>query len=153
MHNHFRDWHRRHHSGGKLSQHHHMLSYWLQIGDLAILLDRNCKDIFVMSQLHKKEKVTLSIIARDVAGVPVQFAPDSKPVWTNSNPAAATDAVAADGLSDVLTPAPAANIGDVTSVGLTVVIKGIAFTATVDETIVDGDVASIEIVETFSPNP
>jgi len=106
-----------------------------------------------MSELHKRETVKLSIIARDVAGVPVQFVPDSPPVWTNSNPAAATDAVAADGLSDVLTPVPTANIGDVTSVGLTVIIKGIAFTATIDETIVDGNVASIEIVETFTPNP
>jgi hypothetical protein len=142
---HYRRWCEKHH-------HQHpgrIRYYWLKINQLAILLVEN-QEVFVMSQLHIDQIVTLSIEATDVAGNVVPFTPDAPPVWANGNPAAATDVVSADGLTDVLTPVA---VGQTDSVKVSVVIGGVGFTATIDETIVAGKVAGIRIVETFSPKP
>jgi hypothetical protein len=123
--------------------------YWLKIAQLAILLVEN-KELFIMSQLHVDQTVSLSLQASDAAGNMVKFTPDAPPTWVNSNPAAATDAVAADGLTDVLTPVAGAT-GQTTTVTVSVVIGGVTFTATIDEAIVAGAIAGVKIVETFSP--
>lgn len=142
---HFRWWCKCHasHHGNPIRFH------WLRIGSLAILLEKD-KEPFIMSQLHIDQTVSISIVATDVAGNTVAFTPDAPPIWTNSNPAAATDAVSADGLSDVLTPVA---VGLTTSVGVSVVIGGVTFTATIDEAVVEGAIAGIKLVETFSPKP
>lgn len=147
---------RRHHNH---RQHHPKRFYWFRILEsgsaLRILLEKD-REPFIVSQLHVDQKVTLSIVATDAAGNPVAFKPDAatppatNPVWTNSNPAAADMAVSNDGLSAVVTP-KADQVGQVTSVSVAVTVNGVTFTATDDLTIVEGAIAGVKIVETFSP--
>ena len=101
--------------------------------------------------IHINQIDTQSIVAVDATGAivtPVAF--DSPPVWTNSNPAAATNVVSADGLTNVLTPVAA---GQTTTVAVTAIIGGVTFTATTDYSVVSGSVASISIADTFSAKP
>lgn len=103
------------------------------------------------TSLHIDQIDTLSIVALDAADDPV--APitfDSPPVWTNSNPAAATNLPSADGTTNVLTPIA---VGQTTTVGVTAIIGGVTFTASADYTVVAGAVASIQIADSFSPKP
>ena len=105
-----------------------------------------------MSNLRLDQTVTLSIEAIDAGGNPAPVVFDAAPTWTNSNPAAATNVVAADGLTNVLTPVPGA-LGLATTVTVAASIGGMAFTATADYTITAAPIVitSIRIVETFSP--
>lgn len=105
-----------------------------------------------MSQLHVDQVVTLGLMAVDSKGNQVKFVPDAPPVWTNSNNAAATAAVSADGLTDVVTPV-AGSEGQVDTVSVVVSVGGVQFTASVDETVVAGAIAGVKITETFSPAP
>lgn len=104
-----------------------------------------------MQQLHANQKDTLSIQATDIGGNPVKFVPDTPPVWLNSNPAAVAMTVSADGLSAVLVPVAGA-VGEVTTVTLSVTIGGVTFTATDDLTVVEGAIAGVQIIDTFSDN-
>jgi hypothetical protein len=134
---------------------HKSLHLWLSIrqgrGRMVILLNPRERTV-VMSQLHVDQIVTLGIIAVDSKGNQVKFAPDAAPLWTNSNNAAATSVVSPDGLSNVLTPVAGA-VGQVDTVTVVVVIGGVTFTATIDETVVAGAVAGVKITEAFSPAP
>ena len=137
-------WHHRHH------KHHHFHPHvWLRVGQTAILLN-SLERTYVMSQLHIDQIVTLSLVAVDAKGNPVTLTPDSPPVWTNTDETAASSAVSADGLTDVLTPV---TVGKTTTVNVSVAIGGVTFTATIDEAVVAGAVAGVKIVETFSPKP
>lgn len=131
---------------------HRGLHLWLVLrqdrNQIAILLKPR-ERAFVMSQLHVDQVVTLGIMAVDSRGNQVKFTPDTTPVWTNSNDAAATSKVSPDGLTNVLTPV-AGGEGQVDTASVVVVIGGVQFTASVDETIVSGGVAGIKITETFS---
>lgn len=130
---------------------HPHIHVWLQINhNVAVLLNPH-RETFVMSQLHVDQTVTLSLIAVDSAGTQVPFKPDAPPVWTNSDESVATSAVSPDGLTDTLTPTDA--VGGVTTVNVSVLIGGVPFSATVDETVVAGAIAGIKIVETFAPKP
>lgn len=125
---------------------HHARHVWLKVSGVAVRLNP-IEGTFIMSNLALNQIVTLSLIITNDAGV-VSPA-DSAPVWTNSNAAAATSAVSSDGLTDVLTPVAAG----VTTVVVTVMINGVAYTATVDETVIAAGLAGVKIVETFSPKP
>jgi hypothetical protein len=124
--------------------------YWFRTGALAILLEQDW-ELIMKQQLHVDQQDTLGIQATDVAGTNVPFVPDAVPVWTNSNPAAATLTVAADGLLAVLVPIGA--VGDATSVSVSASIGKSPFTATNDYNLVAGAVAAIAITDTFSPKP
>lgn len=133
-------------------QRHPRRFFWFRIGGALRILLEPGKEPFIVGQLHVDQKVSLSIVATDVAGNPVKFAPDAAPVWANSNPAAADMTVSNDGLTATLIPKADA-VGQVTSVSLAVVIGGVTFTATDDISIVEGAIAGVKIVESFSPNP
>lgn len=99
--------------------------------------------------LHIDQIGNLSIVADDSklnVVSPVTF--DSPPVWTNSNPAAATLVASTDGTTAVLTPVAA---GLVTTVGVSASVAGVSFSASDDVSIVSGAVASISIVLTPAP--
>jgi len=94
---------------------------------------------------------TLSIVAVDPvgnAGLPVVF--DSPPVWTNSNPSAATNVVSKDGKTNVLTPVAA---GQTTTIGVTAIVGGVKYTASMDYAVASNAIASISIADAFSPKP
>lgn len=134
---------------------HRGLHLWLVLKQdrsrVAILLHPK-ERTFIMSQLHVDQVVTLGLMAVDSKGNQVKFVPDAPPVWTNSNNAAATAAVSADGLTDVVTPV-AGSEGQVDTVSVVVSVGGVQFTASVDETVVAGAIAGVKITETFSPAP
>lgn len=141
--------HHRHH-------HHHRHQHrgvhvWLRINNSAVLLKPN-ERTFIMSQIHVDQIAVLTIQAVDSKGNPVSAAFDGPPVWTNSNEAAATSSVAADGSTDTLTPVGTA-VGQSTTASVVATIGGTQFTASIDEAIVAGAVAGIKIVETFQPAP
>lgn len=101
------------------------------------------------TNIHIDQIDTISIQAVDASGNVVPVTYDSPPVWTNSNPAAATNVVSADGTTNVVTPVASA-IGQTTTIGVTAIISGTTFTASNDYTIIAGTVASIRLVDTFS---
>jgi hypothetical protein len=76
------------------------------------------------------QTLSLAISFLDQAGSPMLTTPtpDSPPTWTQSNAAAETLAVAADGLTAVGTPV-AAGIDTIT---LTVMVGGVSFSATLE---------------------
>lgn len=139
-----RHWHCHHHQ-------HVRKHYWFVTDKCAVLLIPNT-EIFMAQQLHVDQIDTISIAAVDAAGNPVVATFDSPPVWTNSNPLAATNVVSSDGLTNVLTPVAGAT-GQVTTVAVTAIIGGTTFTASSDYTIVAGAVAGINLVDSFSPTP
>lgn len=108
-----------------------------------------------MSQLPKNLFDNLSLAAVDANGkvvTPIPF--DAAPVWTNSNDAAGTLVVSADGLTATLNPVSDNASTDVNVVGM---INAASFGATLHVDIVAGQVtvsvASISIVEKQEATP
>jgi hypothetical protein len=143
---------RRKHHGHR---HHHPLGglfIWLVTNNHAVELEPE-RTIHMADTLHLAQIGNLSIVADDSKLNVVSFTPDpvvapaTNPTWTNSNPAAATLVASVDGLTAVLTPVA---IG-VTTVGVSVVIGGVTFSASDDISIVGGAVASVSIVLTPAP--
>jgi hypothetical protein len=119
---------------------------WFVSNNFAVALQPE-RTINMSDTLHLNQIDNLSIVADDANLNIVPFTPDAPPVWTNSNPAAATMVASADGLTAVLTPVA---VG-VTTVGVSVVINKVTFSASDDITIVAGAIASISIVATPAP--
>jgi hypothetical protein len=133
-------WHRR-------RPHHHVRPVLL-IRGLAIELEPSEKLIMASTITVGGKGETLSIEYIDANGTVISPspAPDSPPVWTNSDNTVATDAVSADGNTNVVTGFKAGT----DAVGLSLVIGGVTFIATEEITVTDA-VASVRIVAT--PNP
>lgn len=107
-----------------------------------------------MGQQRKDQTVVLGIEAVDAAGNVVPFTPDAPPNWVNNNPAADPGIISPDGLTDTLTPAPTANVGDQATVTVSVMIGGVQFNANITETITApkaAPIAAVRITETLSP--
>lgn len=110
-----------------------------------------------MGNQRKDQSVTLGIEAFDAAGNVVPFTPDAipnNPNWQNNNPAVDPGVISADGLTDTLTPAASANVGDQATVQLSVTIGGQVFAANVTETItapLPQPIAGVRITEKLSP--
>jgi hypothetical protein len=122
------------------------------VDTLAILLTE-C-EVNVMGQQRKDQTVVLGIEAVDAAGNVVPFTPDAPPNWVNNNPTADPGVISPDGLTDTLTPAATANVGDQATVSLTVMIGGVQFAANITETITApkaAPIAGVRITETLSP--
>ena len=100
--------------------------------------------------LHVDQIDTVTIQFVDAQGNVVQATPDSPPVWSNSVPTVVGAAPSADGLSDVLTGLV---VGQTSTVGVTVVVGGVSFSAQDDVLVVEGAIAGIKLVHTFSPKP
>lgn len=125
------------------------IGLWYARTGFSVLLIPNM-EIFMATNIHIDQIDTITIQPVDAAGNPVAgVVYDSPPVWTNSNPAAATNVVSADGTSNVVTPVASA-IGQTTTIGVTAIVSGVTFTASNDYTIIAGSVAGIRLVDTFS---
>lgn len=121
---------------------------WLRVGDLAVLLRPNQR-MYIMSQLHVDQTVALALQATDIFGNIVDALFENTQ-WLNSDETVAKSTVSADGNSVMLDPVSNA-VGKFTTVNVSTQIGGVAFTASVTESVVAGAVANLVIVETFSP--
>ncbi len=101
--------------------------------------------------LHVDQIDTVTLQAVDAKGNIVPLTPDAAPVWTDSVPAAVSQTPSTDGLSDVLTAA--GTPGQVSTIGVTVLVGGVSFSAQDDVMVVAGAIAGIKLVHTFSPKP
>lgn len=104
-----------------------------------------------MRQIHIDQNDTLSISATDKDGnvvSPLVF--DEQPTWSNTDDSAATLTVAPNGQTALLNPT---KVDGVTTVSVQAKIGGVVFNASADYTIISGNVAAIDIVDTFSPKP
>lgn len=125
---------------------HRGVFYWFVSSKTAVLLYPE-RTMHMSDTIHIDQIDNLSLVADDANLNVVPFTPDAPPVWTNSNPAAATLVASADGLTAVLTPVA---IG-VTTVGVSLQIGGVTFSASDDISVVTGPVASISIIATPAP--
>jgi hypothetical protein len=126
------------------------LFVWIRFKETAILLRPNQRE-FIMRQIHEDTLDTITIAAVDSQGNPVSpVVFDAPPAWTNTDDAVAKLTVAPNALSAVLDPQ---TVDGVTTVSVSVVIGGTTFAARADYTVISGAVASISLVDTFSPRP
>lgn len=112
--------------------HHHSPRPWLVVNGVAIELIPN-QEIHVDITLSVGHTLTDSILFLDAVGNPMltTVTPDSPPTWTQSTPATETLTASADGLTF---SGPAIAVGT-DSVGLTVVVGGVTFSASQSVTV------------------
>lgn len=138
--------HRHHHH-----HHHHRPTPVLIINNFAVELIAQEKVIMATS-LHLDNLGNLAIVFADSKLNPISPAPtpDAPPSWSVSDATVASLAVAADGLTAVLTPLVS---GGTTTVALSLVLGGTTFSASLDVSITAGAVASVAITMTPVPAP
>jgi hypothetical protein len=104
-----------------------------------------------MSALHIDMLRTLSLQFKDSQGHLVSgVTPDSMPQWAFTDPTSIQSSVSADGLTVAETPLKTPGQSDAT---VTVVVGGVTFTATDQQPVIAGNIASVAIVETDVANP
>jgi len=102
----------------------------------------------VSQQLPVGQKDTVTIEAVDANGNVIAFTPDAGPEWSDSAPSEIAEAVSADGLSNVLTAVGPA--GQSATIGVSLKVGGVSYTASDVVTVVAGAIAGIRLVHTLS---
>jgi len=102
----------------------------------------------VSQQLPVGHKDTVTIEAIDANGNVIAFTPDAPPVWSDSAPSEVAEAISTDGLSNVLTAVGPA--GQSSTIGVSLKVGGVSYTASDVVTVVAGAIAGIRLVHTLS---
>lgn len=127
----------------------HNVFVWLTSSEgLSVRLIPHRKVTF-MSNLHIDQLRTLSLQFKDSQGHLVSVTPDSAPQWSFTDPSAIQSTVSADGMTVSEVPMIVGGQSDAT---VSVVIGSVTFSATDQQPVISGAVASVEIIETDSAN-